>query len=134
MEFTYPQTKDGILALLNDLAGPWEEPLSFAGFATPFQKEISQFSEMSDAIAAVDIALSQWASAATPNVVLNVLADIAATPSDDDAHNHNKMQRKASWEQAIGMLIYALEEAHPQETNRLIDSEHFSGLRHYLNG
>ena len=89
---------------------------------------------MSDAIAVVDIALSQWAIAATPNVVLNVLADIIATPSNDDAHNHNRMQRKASWEQAIGMLIYAVEEAHPQETNRLIDSEHFPGLRHYLDG
>ena len=108
MEFKYEQTREGLLALLADLAGPWGESMSFAGFGTPFQNEIAKYPDILDAVAAVDTALAHWATAVDPVVVHSILAEIITNRPGPDFHNNIVVRRQEAWEDAIEQVKNAL--------------------------
>ncbi|MFK7801767.1 MAG: hypothetical protein AB8G95_09065 [Anaerolineae bacterium] len=132
MQFRHRETVTDIQNLLADLAGPWEEPLSFAGFGTPFQKEISNFPDILQAIKAVDEALECWAATVNPEVVFDNLLKIITQLKDESVEIKSDTIRNDRWDNAVSMVINALRSAHPLVEETLLQSERGSVLQPYI--
>ena len=132
MDFKHEQTIEDIRRLLADLAEPWGDPLSFSGFGTLFQNNISRFADIFEAIEAVDLALINWASSVDPKVVLHILAEIITNPPDAAFHNNLISRRKDQWDGAIGKMISAVQTSHPDIVDKLINLEQMTAVRPYL--
>lgn len=100
--------------MLVDFAGPWEEPLSFAGFGTPFQREIAKFPDILEANDAVDAALARWAATVDRNAVLEILAEIITNRPGPDFYNNFIERRPAAWENAIEQVMDVLHNVDPK--------------------
>lgn len=121
MNVDYPYDRDGLCALLADLAAPWWEPAVGAGFGSSFQRALASLPDDADAFVEIDRALRAWVGRADPATLLALLADIEREPPSDGAVADLRGRRRDAWDDAVYWVLTCLAQIHAESFTRRID-------------